>query len=591
MWTSLSASALARRIHRSLWQLLALLARGFHWLVWGGVTAALFFQLGGAALFEPDEGRNAEKAREILVLQDWVTPHENFHPVLDKPIFFYWLIALSYKLFGVSEWAARLPSALAALGTLIVVYRFTRSRWGEWSALWSVLVLLTSVEFFALSRVVIFDMTLAFFITVALCAFLEASQSHDPGRRRLWCALLYGALAAATLTKGLVGVVLPGIVMFSYLLLSGRWVVLKQLALIPGSLLFLVIVLSWYLPAEARNPGYLRYYFWEEHLGRFATDEFDRGEPWYYFIGVAFVGFLPWSVVLPLSAVACRYFLLQHRRDENTVFVILWAVLPFVFFSLSKSKLPHYILPIFPPLAILTAVTLARLYQERPERWRFALRSGWWVLFASAMFFLVGWFYSPASPYPIRAAVAEAGWVLWAFAGASLAMLIYMKRRRLSGPPPGQRRVYVAHAASLSVFLALITELMVLTSPSRSAQPIITRLQAKLTPSTGVVFYDTYLAGALFYLRRKEPLLLVTHETKKKTFLGNFYAVGDAATSPAASTHTILSFAEFRDYWARAKHPLLVIAKEKNLPRMSRHVGESPKQVEAVDEYVVVTQP
>ena len=97
MWTSLSASALARRIHRSLWQLLALLARGFHWLVWGGVTAALFFQLGGAALFEPDEGRNAEKAREILVLQDWVTPHENFHPVLDKPIFFYWLIALSYK--------------------------------------------------------------------------------------------------------------------------------------------------------------------------------------------------------------------------------------------------------------------------------------------------------------------------------------------------------------------------------------------------------------------------------------------------------------------------------------------------------------
>ncbi|HEX7233478.1 MAG TPA: glycosyltransferase family 39 protein, partial [Candidatus Binatia bacterium] len=99
------------------------------WLLTAVAAFVLLYQLGGAALFEPDEGRNAEKAREILLLNDWVTPHENFYPVLDKPIFFYWLIAFSYKLFGVSEWTARLPSLLSALGCVLLIYLFSRSHW------------------------------------------------------------------------------------------------------------------------------------------------------------------------------------------------------------------------------------------------------------------------------------------------------------------------------------------------------------------------------------------------------------------------------------------------------------------------------
>src|SRR4030095_10325611 len=132
-------------------------------LLWAVVLSVLLYELGGAALFDPDEGRNSEKAREILTLNDWVTPHENFHAVLDKPISFYWLIALSYKLFGVSEWSARLPSAMAAFGCLVLVYLFVQRRWGRWTALWSALILLTSMEFFGLARGVIFDMSLTFF--------------------------------------------------------------------------------------------------------------------------------------------------------------------------------------------------------------------------------------------------------------------------------------------------------------------------------------------------------------------------------------------------------------------------------------------
>ncbi len=204
-------------------------ARWLRLILWVAIVAALFCQLGTAALFEPDEGRNAEKAREILVLSDWVTPHESFHAVLDKPIFFYWLIAIAYKLFGISEWAARLPSALAALGCIALIYRFAHARWGRWTALWSALILLTSVEFFILSRVVIFDMTLSFFLTLALCAFYEATHTEEVIHRRIWCIALYMALGAATLTKGLVGFVVPGMIMLFYLLLRQQWAALRRM--------------------------------------------------------------------------------------------------------------------------------------------------------------------------------------------------------------------------------------------------------------------------------------------------------------------------------------------------------------------------
>ncbi len=147
-------------------------------------------------MFEPDEGRNAEKAREILLLNDWVTPHEDFFPVLDKPMFFYWLIAISYKAFGVNEWAARLASVLAALGCFALVYRFALIRWGPWEALWSGLILISGVEFFILSRIVIFDMSLTLCITLALYSFYEAAHADETMRRRIYCVLMYGALGS-----------------------------------------------------------------------------------------------------------------------------------------------------------------------------------------------------------------------------------------------------------------------------------------------------------------------------------------------------------------------------------------------------------
>ena len=569
---------------------LAVGARCLPLFLWIAVVVALFYQLGGAALFEPDEGRNAEKAREILVLGDWVTPHENFHPVLDKPIFFYWLIAIAYKLVGVSEWAARLPSALAALGCLALVYYFTLVQWGRWAALWSALILLTSVEFFLLARIVIFDMTLSFFLTLSLCAFYEATHAENAMRRRSWRLLMYLALALATLIKGLIGIVVPGMVIFCYLLLTHQRALLRRIQLMSGALIFLAIVLPWYVLAERENPGYLRYFFWAEHFGRFVADELDRGEPWYYFIGVCLVGFLPWTLLLPLVG-KFAWTITTKKFDDKAVFLLLWAVVPFVFFSASKSKLPHYILPIFPPLAMLTALALVRRYEQAPSQLRTALSLTWWIQIFVAVFYVAGWFFPAALPQPLRPAVGKMGYLIWIYAAVCGVSLAYFSKRNLVGPPASQHRLFVLQLSSLCFLLVFGGRLMILLSPDRSAKPVSEAISPRLAGASQVVMYDTYLAGLPFYLKSERPVWLITHGRKKRTFLGNYYAIGKQADPLTPWGTAILDFNEFKKIWKTTELPLRIIVKEKNLRRLTKEVGESPSRLAAIDEYLLVSKP
>ena len=560
-------------------------------LLWVGIVAALFYQLGAAALFEPDEGRNAEKAREILVLNEWVTPHENFHPVLDKPIFYYWIIAVAYKFFGVSEWAARLPSVLAALGCIALVYRFASVCWGRWTALWSVLILLTCVEFFVLARVVIFDMLLTFFLTLSLCAFYEAMHAENLKPRRIWFLAMCLGLAVATLIKGLVGVVVPGLVILGYLLLSKQWKAPRSIDAVSGVLLFFAIVSPWYLMAEWRNPGYLHYYLWEEHFGRFVTNEFDRAEPWYYFIAVGLIGFMPWSLLLPMFARHAYKTGWQSKLRDPSLYLISWAVLPLLFFSISKSKLPHYILPIFPALAMLTAAAMVRVYQEAPSRLQVALSLTWWVQMICSSYLLLGWLFPEILPRQIRFAVSAMPYFIWIYAALTVALFVYMTRRNPAGTPRSQRRLLVVQTGSLCFFLLLIVKMMILISPERSAKAIAEATLPKLAAATQVVQYDTYLAGLSFYLRSELPVWLITREGKERTLLGNYYAIGKRQNPTTAWGQAIFNLREFHDHWETTKQPLLVVLKEKNLRRFARNLGAAPVRLAAEDGYILIVKP
>ena len=555
-------------------------------LIWAALLAALFYRLGGAALFEPDEGRNAEKAREILVLNDWITPHENFHVVLDKPIFFYWMIAASFKIFGLSAWSARLPSALAAFACLVVVYRFCLTRWGRWEAYWSVLILLTSMEFFILARTVIFDMPLAFFLTLAFWAFYEAAQSEDAGRRRIWCLVLYSALGIATLIKGLIGVALPGMVIFFYLLLTNRWAVLRRIGLIPGALLFLAIISPWYLAANVRNDGYLHYYLWDEHFGRFTGEDFNRSEPWFYFILVLLVGYFPWTLLLPVVIKEAW----RARIDDKTLYLVLWIGLPLLFFSASESKLPHYILPIFPALAILTGTVLVRCYRTAESRLQFALSLSWWGQTATGLYLAFGTLFPLLLPRQIRDTIYSRAPVVWIYATVSIALLAYFLARRPTVPPRGQRWLYGMQGLGLAIFLVFVVELTTAVSPSRSARDVAAKVLQHVTPATQVIFYDTYLSGMAFYLRAKRPIWFITRSNKKRTFLGNYYALTDRPEPITPWGQAMFDFNEFRDRWRTIKRPLLIV-KRKNLSRLQQNIGVELRPVAAVDEYLIVERP
>lgn len=561
--------------------------RWLPWLVIAASLFVLFYRLGAAALFEPDEGRNAEKAREILLLNNWVTPHENFHPVLDKPIFFYWLIAISYKIFGISEWAARLPSALAALGCVGLVYGFARRRWGNWEALWAGLILLTNMEFFVFARVVIFDMPLTFFLTLALCAFYQASHTESANRRRVSCLLMYGAFGAATLIKGLIGIVIPGMVIFFYLALTKQWRILRRIHLLPGALFFLAIVSPWYLQAGAQNDGYLRYYLWEEHFGRFATTEFHRTQPWYYFILVGSAGFFPWTVTLPFLATRRG----KKLPDDRTLFLLLWIALPLIFFSLSQSKLPHYILPIFPALALLTATALVRLYRESPAQVRRALS------FAGILQTLIVLYLIAASLWPMllpkaqRDTVGEMTALLWIFGAATVFTLVYILFNWAKDRLQGQATFYLLQGCFMVCFLCFLVEMMVSQSIFRSAKELAARAIDQVTPATQVVFYDTYQAGMAFYLRTQKPIWLITHGNKRRTFLGNYYTIGKRREPLTQWGKAMLTFDEFREKWQTGQEPLLIIVKRKNLQRLTDQVGGSPRVITMFDEFAILAKP
>ncbi|MGE5301722.1 MAG: ArnT family glycosyltransferase [Alphaproteobacteria bacterium] len=544
----------------------------------------LFHGLGSAAFFEPDEGRNAEKAREILLLGDWVTPHQNFLPTLDKPIFFYWLVALCFKIFGLAEWSARLPSVLSAIGCLFLVYRFARLQWGMWEALWSCLVLVTSVEFFVLSRIVIFDMTLTLFITWALTSFYAVQKSDQSTARNFHWLTMYAAMGVATLVKGLLGVVIPSMVIFGYLLFSRKWFLLSRIKIVLGAIVFMAIVTPVYAWVQIKNPGYLRYFFWEEHFVRYLTPHFSRTHSWYYFFAILGVGFLPWSLTLPVTV----WSLFKRLADEVNLFLALWIILPMIFFSASYSTLPHYILPIFPALALLTGRALGMQDGDsvRNRQVCFSL-----LLLLPAVFvlyLLIGARWPGLLPEEIRLGVAQKVAVIGTYAIVLFlifATFLFGHARHLWKDCGA---AFLCSAVSLVLFFVLVTQIIAATSFHRTSKSLAQQLAAVIEPEDRLVFYNTYTEGIPFYLRIKKPIWLV-QAADKRDVMGSYY-VGEKRPAAAAGYGPVLfTFEEFADEWKKADKTLRVLVRQKNLSQLSANIGAVPDKVTKFDNYLFVS--
>jgi 4-amino-4-deoxy-L-arabinose transferase-like glycosyltransferase/multidrug transporter EmrE-like cation transporter len=332
------------------------------------LLAAATLALSAANLFRPlanpDEGRYSEIAREMAVSGDWITPRLNDLKYFEKPPLQYWATALAFKAFGVHEWSARLYVTLSAYAILAMV-AFTAARLGaREDALASTLALLASPYFMGLSGAVTLDMGLTLWLTAALCAWLLAEhEGTPPPRRRRWMLAMWAAMALAVLSKGLVGVVIPGATLALLCLVRRDFSPLARLEWLRGLALFLAITVPWFVAVSLRNPEFAQFFFIHEHFQRYLTTSHRRVEPWWYFVPIVLLGFLPLAATLP-GALARAW-----RAGGPWLGLALWSAFVVLFFSASGSKLPAYVLPAFPALALLLGPHLARLPERRLALW------------------------------------------------------------------------------------------------------------------------------------------------------------------------------------------------------------------------------
>ncbi len=308
-----------------------------------------FYRLGVPGLMDPDEGRYAEIAREFFVLRDWGIPHLNLLPYLEKPPLVYWLTGLSFKVLGFTELAARLPSAVSALGGVFLAYGLGRALWGPGPGVLGALVLASAAGYVALGRILTLDMTFALFLNLGIgLGYLALSRNQN----RLW-PWAYLALALAVLTKGPVALVLAGLVWVIWVTVNRRSG--RPLIQIRGWVLLAVITLPWFVYVQWRYPEFFRFFILEQHLLRFLTPAI-HPEPLWYYVPVLLGLLLPWTWLLPWTLAAAG-----RWRDPDYRFLVIWAAVIVVFFSLSRGKLVPYILPALLPLALLLGHGLARL--------------------------------------------------------------------------------------------------------------------------------------------------------------------------------------------------------------------------------------
>jgi 4-amino-4-deoxy-L-arabinose transferase-like glycosyltransferase len=316
-------------------------------------------------LFEPDEGRYGEIPREMVASRDWVTPRLDGIKYFEKPPLQYWATAVAIRGFGAAAWAVRAWPCLTGLLGLALSYALARRLYDRRTAWLAAIIQGGALMYCALARFATLDMGLCCTLQLAMSALVLLAQRAPGGApTRPFAPLLLGlGIALAVLSKGLVGIVIPGAVAALYLLAMRDWRLPWRAQPWWSLLALAVLAAPWFVLVSARNPEFPHFFFIHEHFERYLTRVHERYQPVWFFVPVLAVGFLPWSTLLP-HALRLSW---QSARggDRASAMLLAWAVVVFVFFSISQSKLVPYILPMFPALALLTARAVAGLAPRR----------------------------------------------------------------------------------------------------------------------------------------------------------------------------------------------------------------------------------
>lgn len=561
-----------------------------------GISLLFGLLLGTRPLSVPDEARYAEIPREMLVLHDFVTPHLNGVKYFEKPPLFYWLQAGSIKLFNptittstmlsrpklpldfenacikgamknkISEWVVRLPNASVALLGCLLLYVAGRWLFDRRTALLSAIILASSLLYFALARMVTLDMTLSVCLSGSLLFFLMAVNNPPNQQRRFLFYGAYGFAALAVLTKGLIGLLFPTMIIGSWILLTNQWRLLREMVLPSGILLFLVIVLPWHILVQLKNPEFFQFYFIEQQFLRYSTLIAQRFQSNWFFIPIVMQGFLPWICFLGQAIITqCPRNREQLKKGNKHVFLLLWIGLIFLFFSFSHSKLIPYILPIFPALALLTGHYFSTHWRSPTLKWGYLAVPCAWIVLGMIGFL---WLKMNQSLYLVESVTSLllSGYVVFLLGGivASLCAL-----QRKSNYAFGF--LVIGSVISFLIFSSSIPKL-----DTRSIKPLAIVLNTLLQPGDKVVAYHEYYQDLPFYLNQRvltvdvggELTFGMQHQATRAWMLqdASFWPLWNSAQHVYVITNSI-----FEKEFGRSKNRFYLLVKTPRAILISNH--------------------
>ncbi len=463
------------------------------------VTTLWLATLSLRPLFNTDEGRYAEIPREMLASGEWSIPHLNGLMYLEKPPLQYWATAASLSVFGRNEFAARLYTALCALGAVIAASLAAGRLWGPAASVRTAALLSSMLLFLAMGQLLTLDMSLTACMTVALAAFLTAQSAGMPWERRLML-LAWGATGLGVLTKGLVAAAIPAGVLLLYSAYARDFSPWRRLHAAAGAGLFLLIAVPWYALVAHRVPGFLEFFFVHEHLARYLTPSADREETWWFFVPVLLLGSMPWTI--PAVRALCSGWRRPVQGFDARLFLRIWVLFVLVFFSLSDSKLIPYILPAFPALALLVAA----LPDESLER---DLMRTAWLTIAAALALGFVCLYAPSHVSPSERSpyfLALAGPLAQIAALLAASGLYVLAQRRRGGARRGVTRPAVFLGVGWCLSGLLLVQAAARLAPVYSGIELARALPA-ISPDIPVYSIATYDQTLPFYWARTVRLV------------------------------------------------------------------------------------
>jgi 4-amino-4-deoxy-L-arabinose transferase-like glycosyltransferase len=457
---------------------------------------ALF--LGSHPLVNPDEARYSGVAREMLVTGDFVTPKVNGVTFFDKPILYYWLQASSMAVFGVNEWSMRLWPALLGIVGCLFVYTAGRLVFNRRTGLIGAFALATSVLYYGGSHFANMDLEVAVFISGSLLMFLVGIQDNLPHLRKKFLYASYLLAGLAILTKGLIGIVFPMMIIGLWILFTNQWSILKRMCIWQGIIIIAVVVAPWLIAVQLRNPDFLYTFFYIQHFERFVTENFNSQKPFWFYVPLIVVGLLPFTG-FALCALSKSLGLIWREKIKykNELFLIIWPLVIFLFFSIPTSKLTGYILPVFPPLILLTAVYLDKRF-DMPARE--VIKGNLLCLVVLFAIGAVGAFVAPYTAYFLDGEYPT--WIAYLVGTSFLVIALVMAFCLL-------RTVRVAFIAlcilggSMMVMVSAIAPHLKL----QSTLPLIEQMLTRIKPEDQIVAYYSYFYDVPTYSGKRVFLI------------------------------------------------------------------------------------